>query len=321
MTTAKRSLVTRTEFIISVVLLTGFMIFMFVWGIEGAIHSRPVQIVPDLKGRSISGVLDMLAPLKLSLVKNGSEFNSSVPIGSILRQRPPAGTKVREGKAIRVVLSQGGETVFAPAIAGLPLRNAEMMLRQNQLILGEVTESPSLRLERGLILSQDPQAEESVERNSLVNVVVSRGKPPEGILLMPDFQRKNLAEASQWATSNGVPLTIDKDANSLFPYGTILAQDPQADSHVGDDTQVKFVISGRPGKTETKTAVINYQYKVPQGSSDHLIRVLMVDQHGERELFNGLRAPGSRVDLSIPETGQARIKVFLNGILVEERDL
>jgi len=321
MTTAKKSLITRAEFFVSVVLLAAFAIFMLVWGIEGAIHNRPIQIVPDLKGRSISGVLDMLAPLKLSILKNGSEFNSAVPIGSILRQRPPAGTKVREGKTIRVVLSQGGETVFTPAIAGLPMRNAEMLLRQNQLILGEVTESPSLRLEKGLILSQDPQAEMSVERNSLVNVVVSRGEPPEGVVLMPDFLRKNLAEASQWATTKSVPLTIDKDTSSLFPYGTILAQDPQADSHIGDDTQVKFVISGRPTEGKDKAAVVNFQYKVPQGSEDGHVRVLMVDQHGERELFNGLRKPGSKVDLSIPEAGQAQIKIFLNGILVEEREL
>jgi serine/threonine-protein kinase len=321
MTTSKGSIVTRAEFIVSVLLLAVFAVFMLRWGIEGAIHNRPVQIVPDLKSRSISGALDMLAPLKLSLLKDGSEFNSSVPIGSILRQRPPAGTKVREGKSIRVVVSQGGETVFTPAISGLPLRNAEMLLRQNQLILGEVTESPSLRLEKGLILSQDPQAETSVERNSLVNVVVSRGEPPEGVVLMPDFLRKNLAEASQWATEKGVPLTIDKDASSLFPYGTILAQDPQSDSLVADDTQVKFTISGRPREAKDTAAVVNFQYKVPQGSSESLVRVLMVDQHGERELFNGLRQPGTKVDLSIPEAGQARIKIFLNGILVEERDL
>ncbi|OIO11854.1 MAG: hypothetical protein AUJ52_01405 [Elusimicrobia bacterium CG1_02_63_36] len=312
---------TRTEFFISVLLLIAFAAFMLGWGIEGAIHNRPLQIVPDLKSRSISGALDMLAPLRLALVKDGSEFNSAVPIGSILRQRPPAGTKVREGKTIRVVVSQGGETVFTPAIAGLPLRNAEMMLRQNQLILGEVTESPSLRLEKGLILTQDPQAETSVERNSLVNVVVSRGEPPEGVVLMPDFLRKNLAEASQWASEKKIPLTVDKDASSLFPYGTILAQDPQSDSLVGDDTQVKFSISGRPKEGGEQSSVVNFVYKVPQGSSESLVRVLIVDQHGERELFNGLRQPGTKVELAISEAGQARVKIFLNGILVEERDL
>ena len=317
----RRELMKRGEIAAALLVFAGFTAFALSWAIEGAVHSRPVQIVPDLKGKSLSGALDMLAPLKISLLKEGSEFNSAVPISSILRQQPVAGTKVREGKTVRVVVSQGGETVFTPAITGLPLRNAEMMLRQNQLILGEVTESPSLRLEKGLILSQDPQAEISVERNSLVNIVVSRGEPPEGVVLIPDFLRKNVAEASRWAASVGIPLTTDKDPSSLFPYGTVLAQDPTADAHIGDDSAVKLTISGRPAEGKDKVSAADFQYKVPQGSGESLVRVLIVDQHGERELFNGLRQPGSKVDLSIPGGGQARIKIFLNGILVEERDL
>lgn len=321
MSTIKGRRVLTVEVIISVIVLAAFAFFMLRWGIEGAVHHRDIQVVPDLNGRSLRGALDMLAPRKLALMKEGSEFNGTVPIGSILRQRPPAGTKVREGKSIRVVVSQGGETVFTPGVAGLPLRNSEMLLRQNQLLLGEVTESYSLRLDKGLVLSQDPQPESSVERNSLVNVVVSAGPPPEGIVLMPDFLRKNIVEASQWASSVGVPLTIDKDKGSLFPYGTILAQDPPSDAVVGDDTQVKFTISGRPTDGKDRAATVTFQYQVPQGSSESLVRILVVDQHGERELFNGLRAPGSKIDVAIPEGGNARMKIFLNGILVEERDL
>ncbi|MFH1725611.1 MAG: PASTA domain-containing protein [Elusimicrobiota bacterium] len=316
-----KSQITRIEVVGTLALLAVFGFFMFLWGIEGIVHNRAVQIVPDITGKSIQGALDALAPLKLALMKDSSEFNSAVPISSILRQRPPAGTKVREGKAIRVVVSQGGETVFTPSIAGLPLRNAEMMLRQSQLILGEVTESYSLRLDKGLVLSQDPQAESSVERNSLANVVVSAGPPPEGIVLMPDLPRKNVAEASQWASSVGVPLTIEKDPSSLFPYGTILAQDPQSDAVVTEDTQVKLTISGRPSDGGDSATMVSFQYQVPQGSSESLVRIVMVDQHGERELFNGLRVPGSKIDLAIPEGGHARMKIFLNGILVEERDL
>lgn len=302
-----------------ILLCLGF--FMVRWGIGGIVHSRPIQVVPDLKGKSINGALDLLAPLNLALMKDDSEFNSKVPIGSILRQRPPAGTKVREHKAVHVVVSQGGETVFTPALQGLPLRNGEMMLRQNQLVLGEVTESYSLRLEKGLVLSQDPLAESSVERNSMINVVVSAGPPPEGIVLMPDFLHKNVAEASQWASSARVPLSVSKDPSSLFPYGTILKQEPAPDAVVTELTRVEVEISVKPkGKTD-EPSMVTFTYQVPQGSSESLVRILLVDQHGERELFNGLRSPGSKIDLSIPPGGRARIKIFLNGILVEERDL
>lgn len=313
--------VTAVELVVVLVLLGAMGLLGFRWAMDGIVHSRAVQTVPAVTGKSIAGALDVLAPFNLAIMKEGSEFNSAVPIGSILRQRPPAGTKVREGKAIRVVVSQGGETVFAPAVSGLPLRNAEMLLRQGQLTLGEVSESYSLRLEKGLVLSQDPTAESSVERNSLVNVVVSAGPPPEEIVLMPDFLRKNLAEASKWASEVSVPLAISKDSSSLFPYGTILAQDPAADAVVDDETKVKLTISARPTDAKDKASMTELQYQVPQGSADALVRILLTDTHGERELFNGLRAPGTKIDLSVPQAGRARVRIFLNGILVEERDL
>lgn len=301
--------------------LSALGLLAFWWALGGVVHNRPVQVVPDLKGKSISGALDMLGALNLALSKESAEFNASVPIGSILRQRPPAGTKVREGKTVRVVVSQGGETVFTPSVAGLPLRNAEMLLRQSQLMLGEVTEAYSLRMEKGLVLSQDPRSESSVERGSLVNVVVSGGPPPEGIVLMPDFLRKNAAEASQWAASVGLNASVTKDPGSLFPYGTVLSQEPGPDAVVSEGASVRLVVSGRPGSGKDAAAVMNFHYQVPQGSSDSLVRITLSDQQGEREIFNGLRSPGSRVDLPIPSPGRARVKIFLNGILVEERDL
>src|SRR5262245_42845472 len=95
-------------------LLAAFAFYMLRWGLEGAVHNRKVQIVPDLKGKPISAALDLVSPLNLALRKDSVEFNNAVPIGTVLRQIPPAGTKVREGKIVRLVISQGGETVFAP---------------------------------------------------------------------------------------------------------------------------------------------------------------------------------------------------------------
>ncbi|HVE12788.1 MAG TPA: PASTA domain-containing protein, partial [Elusimicrobiota bacterium] len=208
-----------------------------------------------------------------------------------------------------------------PAIAGLPLRNAEMLLRQNQINLGEVTETYSLKLEKGLVLSQDPKSESSVERNSLVNVVVSAGPPPDGIVLMPDFQRKTLSEATTWATGAGVKLAVTKDNKSLFAYGTVLSQDPAPDTAVSPKDLVRLTVSGKAGGAKVSAAGMNFHYQVPSGGADSLVRIVVVDNHGERELFNGLRAPGSKIDLSVPSGGRARVKIFLNGILVEEKDL
>ncbi|UPT72858.1 MAG: hypothetical protein M0D55_13125 [Elusimicrobiota bacterium] len=39
-----------------------FAYFIMNWALEGVIHSRKLQTVPDLKGRSIAAALDQLAP-------------------------------------------------------------------------------------------------------------------------------------------------------------------------------------------------------------------------------------------------------------------
>ena len=314
--------VRRWEIAASAAALAIFAFFMVQWGLEGVVHSRRIQTVPDLRGRSLSSALDMVSPLNLGLRKEGSEFNSSVPISSVLRQDPPAGTVVREGKIVKVVVSQGGETVLTPGIMGLPLRNAEMLLRQSQLLLGEVSDAYSLRYEKGTVLSQEPKAESSVERNSLVNVAVSAGPPPAGIVLMPDFLRKNIADARAWAAGAGIEATETKDPTSLFPYGVILTQTPPVDSVLSTDSKVSFVISARAGKSDLEAAESKvFHYELSQGGSESLVRIVVADKYGERELFNGLRKPGSKIDLPIQETGGSRVKIFINGILVEERDL
>jgi len=301
--------------------LAVFAYAMIQWGLEGVIHHRKTQVVPDLRGRSLSAALEMLSPINLGLRKEASEFDGSVPIASVLRQDPPSGTVVREGKIVKVVLSQGGETVLAPGVVGLPLRNAEMLLRQSQLLLGEVSEAYSLRHDKGVVLSQDPKGEASVERSSLVSVVVSAGPPPAGVVLMPDFLRKNVAEAQAWAAGAGIAVRETKDPTSLFPYGVILSQTPPPDAVLSAETAVSLVISGRAGKSPQGQAAKTFHYEIPQGSSESLVRIVVVDQYGERELFNGLRKPGSKIDLQVQETGGARARIFVNGILVEERDL
>ncbi|MBI3550731.1 MAG: PASTA domain-containing protein [Elusimicrobia bacterium] len=305
---------------VSVLALASFL--MLRWGVEGIVHNRKVQNVPDLKGRSLSAAMDLLAPLNLAIKKDGKEFNSSVPVEAIVRQNPAAGTKVREGKIVRVVISEGGDTAFVPAVIGLPLRNAEMLLRQKQLILGDITNSYSLRMERGMVLGQNPRPESSVERNSAVSVILSGGPPPAGVVLMPDFQRKDISEAMSWSSQNGIPLETVKDPVSLFAAGTILAQDPTPDTVVSPSSKIRLSVSGRSEKSG-KNSMRNIHFEVPQGASDSHVRIVLIDQYGEREVFNGLRSPGSKVDADVPtaESGQARVRIFLNGILVEERDL
>ena len=302
------------------VVFVAFVVWAFNWGLEGIVHNRKTQTVPDLKGRSLAAALDLLSPLNIGLRKSAVEFDASVPISSVLRQDPPAGTVVREGKTVRVVVSQGGQTVQAPSVIGLPQRNAEMMLRQSQLALGEVSESYSLKSEKGLVLTQEPKGETSVERDTLVNLVVSGGPPPAGVSLMPDFLRKTIDDVHAWAAGSGARVNVKSDAKSLFPNGTVLTQDPAPDAPLAQDPAVSIVISGNKGALPNASAKM-FRYELSQGGSDSQVRIVVLDKYGERELFNGLRQPGSKIEVPVNTAGGARVKISVNGILVEEQDL
>ena len=292
--------------------------FLFSWTMETVVHNRKEVIVPDISGKSSVSALQVLSENNLAMKIEGYEFNESVPIGTVLRYTPVAGVTVREGKIIKVVFSQGGESVFTPNLIGLPLRNAELLLRQRQLGLGEVGTAYSLKAEKGTVLSQDPKPELSVSKNTMVQVTVSDGNPPSGIIMMPDFRQKKKDEAQQWASQSGVTINLTEDPGSPFPGGTIIDQTPDPDTVVTADSKINLTVSSRKGAAG-EDREFHVHYEVSQSGSQRNIRVVAIGKQGEREIFNGLRDPGSKIDLSVPYAGADKIRIFVNGILVEER--
>jgi len=295
--------------------------FLFSWTMDTVVHSRKEVIVPDIQGKSAANALQLISEGALAMKIDGYEFNDSVPIGTVLRQAPSAGTTVREGKIVKVVFSQGGESVFTPNLIGLPLRNAELLLRQRQLLLGEVSESYSLKAEKGTVLSQEPKSEMSVSKNTMVQVVVAAGIPPAGIVLMPDFRQKKIEETYQWASDNKVEIKTIEDSGSLFPGGTVIDQVPAADSVVSAESPVTLTVSARKASAGQEDKEYHVRYNVSQGGSRWQIRIVAVSKQGDREIFNGLREPGSTIDIAIPYSGVDKVRIFANGILVQEQEL
>ncbi len=292
--------------------------FLFNIAMESVIHHRREVIVPDIKGKSAMSAIEILSENGLAVQIQGFEFNDSVPIGTVLRQIPQSGIMAREGRIVKVIFSQGGESVFTPNLIGLPLRNADLLLRQRQLALGEVTESYSLKFEKGSVINQEPKAEVGVAKNSMVNLIVSAGPPPSGIILMPDFRQKKIDVFEKWASDNELKYERINDDTSIFPKDTIIDQSPESDAIVSKDSSIKITVSSR-NSSDSSSKEFQIKYSVSQSGSQRHIRIVAMSKTGDRELFNGLRDPGSNVELSIPYGSAEKVRIFVNGILVEER--
>lgn len=295
------------------------------WAIKGAIHYQKDVTVPDLVSKPLNEAVDLLSQQNLGIKKDGVQFDETVPAGTILRQQPVAGSLVREGKIIRVTLSQGSETVYVPEVTGLSLRSAEISLRTNFLSLGEVQTQPSVKFEKDVVISQDPPSRKIVARNSLIRLTVSAGPPQDGTILLPDFVGKNWQEVESWAKDAGINLDRSEDTSSAAESETVVQQGLPPDSPVVKGSSVKFIVSSRKSgasSPETVKAAIFY-FEVPQSESAKNYVFVLLDPSGNKEIYRGSPPPGSKLRIALPPriSSNARIRILVNGILTEERNV
>ena len=104
---AKKS--SRGKWIAAGVIFVFFVLLIFIsidWVMGAMVHTRQEVQVPDITKKPVTAALNSLATVNLAMKQAGVEFADNVPPGSVLRQIPSAGSTVREGRVIRVWISQ-----------------------------------------------------------------------------------------------------------------------------------------------------------------------------------------------------------------------
>ena len=312
----------NSTWIIVAVVLLFFVGLIFVsadWVMGALVHTRKEVQVPDIRNKPVTTALNALASVNLALKQAGVEYAEGVAPGSVLRQIPSAGSTVREGRIIRVWISQGDEMVFVPAVQGLDLRAAQVAIRQAGLQVDKVEHGYSLTVDKGQIISQKPAADSMLTRGDKVNLIISDGQPPSSVVLVPDFRNKKLAVATLWASQQNINLIVKEDPESPFSYGMIASQNPAADREIAANSNLEVVVSRRPASDDEK--VYHLHYELPQAAKAMRIRIVLIDANGEREVINENKQPGSKIDLEIPYSGSATFRILSDGILVREREI
>jgi len=313
----KRMFTKKWQLFLALFLLLGVTIFLFLQLAGTIIHQKKIVTVPNLVGKPIEEALELLAPLNSGLQKINERYDKKFAPGTVIQQFPSAGLTVREGKNIRVILSRGGEIIFIPNLSNQSLPRAEIALRRVGLGLGEVSQSYSLTIEKGKIIRQTPPAGSAVGKESLVNLVLSLGNPPAGMLLMPDFVNKDISEVERWAEENNLKIREEEDLNSTLPKGTILKQAPSPDTVITKGSEIKFVVSGQIKEVLKKLYWLHYE--ISQADEEKNVRIFLEDEAGERMIYEKKHSPGTKIDLPLAVQGVAKIKIFSEDVLVEER--
>jgi len=121
--------------------------------------SRTIE-VPNLIGKGMVEGNDLLRSKGLYMRLEGDDYDATIPQGNIIRQDIPAGTGVKSGREIRVVLSRGARLAHVPDVVGQQVEQAESQLQPRGIKINRVVYVRSETVPKGTILAQRPEPNE-----------------------------------------------------------------------------------------------------------------------------------------------------------------
>jgi len=279
-------------------------------------------VVPEVVGKEVEEAVLILSKNKLSARITGKKFSSKIPVNVVISQTPAPGTKVREGRSIKLVISGGAEIITAPDVVGMKLREAKVSLSEIGVDIANMSYTYS-KVSQSEVIAQDPPAGFKVVQQEGINLLVSAG-PFKPKLMMPDLRGKRLEGVASFLKESSIKIAMIKEEPSSEKEGIIIFQSPPPGSIVDENTRVELVISSRekesvfelPGQ---KWILIPVQ--IPFGLGKKRVSVVMIDKQGERELDYGVYSPGEKVWISCEVTGGGKVEVYVDEKLVKVKQV
>ncbi len=186
-------------------------------------------LVPDFTGWQQSEVQLEAARLDLELTV-AEEIAPDIDPGSVIRQEPAPGSRVRTGATLTIVVGRGEAEAFLIAVQNRTALDARETLTELGFVVVEV---PGYDEDRpaGIVLSQSPEPGQVLPKGTQVVIEVSRGARR---LAIPSVVGLPEADASRIITDLGLNVAAEPvtDAPVIRQPGEVVAQQPGAGSSV-----------------------------------------------------------------------------------------
>src|SRR5215471_4383077 len=216
---------------------SGIVLMVAILGVAGivsaltamrfAIRGREVE-VPPLAGKTADQAKEILTRNGLTFKVASSRFSPQVPEGQIVAQIPPAGTRLKSNRTVRVLVSLGPQRFAVPNLVGTSLRAAQLTLAQRKLALGKTVYAHTADGESSTVLYQSPAPGTQESADPSVNILISLG-PPSEYYIMPDLIGKSADLVASRARNEGFHLgKINYRKYPGVESGVVIQQKPQA---------------------------------------------------------------------------------------------
>ncbi len=183
-----------------------------------------------------------------------SEINQDVEVGRVIRTEPGAGTLVKQGDTVRLVVSTAPGQQAVPVVEGLSQANALSELQGDPYNFSvTVTAEASDTIPAGRATRTDPAAGQSLFIGSAIKLYVSSGpalvKVPTLTGLTETQARNKLIQLHL-----GVEVTYTDVPNGDPSNGKVLTQNIASGTDVAPNTVIKLTVAQEVAATTTTTS-------------------------------------------------------------------
>lgn len=273
-------------------------------------NKTSTSAAPDFVGKNIEEVISNPDYNYTFIV--GYDFSNEYAQDLIINQNPQAGRDVYDNTEIRLTVSMGVERLLVPEYKGkmydqyseecilLGLKPSKIEVYDDTIGIGNV-------------INTYPLPRSDISEGGTVEIYVSQGPKPS-TLSMPNCQNMTYDEAKLKLEAMGITATSITEVDSEKPAGTILSQEPAANTPLKETDTVKFTVSN--GKAPTSTVAV--EISIPDEIESTKLRVEIV-MDGETLYNEDIDTTATKkVSTELSGSGSSRqAKVYLAGNLYQ----
>lgn len=169
--------------------------------------------------------------------------SGSVPVGTVIRQDPPAGNTLPLGRQVLLTVNNPAP-LTVPKLEDLTVEQANAPLKENALKLGKVlkVDGTISNTPEGRIIAQIPAPGAITQRGVPIQVLVSTGVTGRETWI-PDLTGLTYEQARDHARAAGLVVTEAETEPSDQPENTVLRQEPKPFVRVTVGGPVKLVVA------------------------------------------------------------------------------
>lgn len=132
---------------------------------------------PELINKTLDEAQDMAKELGVNIRVSVEEYNDKIDKNHIISQAPNAGSAIKAGDTITVVVSKGKNQVSVPNVIGLTLTDAENIIRESKFEVGNKNYKYNPNVKKDVIINQSPDAGSS-QSGGKIDLEISLGTEP-----------------------------------------------------------------------------------------------------------------------------------------------